>query len=131
MARHSEDAKTLEKSWGWQAEQIAADFLIAEGYVIRERNWRLGNTLEIDIIAEKGKEMVFIEVKARSGDWDAPEDAVDNKKIRKIVRGADIYLRNLPYAYDYRFDIIAITGDAGNYSIEHYPDAFFPPLSSR
>lgn len=120
-----------KEKWGYIAETIASEYLISEGYVIRERNWRVSNTLEIDIIAEKNLEMVFVEVKARSGEWEDPEDAVDNKKIKKITNGADIYLRALPRAYDYRFDIIAITGNKENYKLEHYPDAFFPPLKTR
>lgn len=51
--------------WGMEAEQIAADYLLARGYVIRERRWRCGaSKKEIDIIAEKDAVMVFVEVKA-------------------------------------------------------------------
>ena len=35
------------REWGKQAEQIAADYLLTNGYVIRERNWRVGNRIEI------------------------------------------------------------------------------------
>lgn len=117
--------------WGVQAEDIAAGYLMKNGYVVRERNWRVGNTLEIDIIAEKGLEMVFVEVKARNGEWEDPADAIDDKKIRKICNGADIYLRNLPHTYDYRFDIITLTGNTSDYQLEHYEDAFMPPLTTR
>ena len=65
------------REWGKQAEQIAAEYLIKEGYLIREQNWRVGNTIEIDIIAEKEGTIAFVEVKARKGNVIAGEDAVD------------------------------------------------------
>lgn len=115
--------------WGKQAETIAKEYLRAEGYIVREENWRIGNTVEIDIIAQKDHEMVFVEVKARSGRWNPAVEAVDEKKIRKIVTGADSYLKRQPHLFAYRFDIIAITGNPENYKLDHYQDAFLPPLS--
>lgn len=41
------------REWGKMAEDIAAEYLLTNGYIIRERNWRIGNKIEIDIIAEK------------------------------------------------------------------------------
>lgn len=118
--------------WGKEAEQIAADYLMREGYTIRERNWRPGAShKEIDIIAQKDTTMVFVEVKARhSADYD-PADAVDSRKIRFICQAADAYLRRLPHDFDYRFDIIAITGSPGEHTLSHLPDAFMPPVSCR
>lgn len=116
------------REWGAEAEKIAAEWLLSHGYVIRERNWRMGKTVEIDIIAELPGEMVFVEVKARKGDMVEPVDAIDAKKIRLIVRGADKYLQDLPHLFRYRFDIITITGSSESYTLEHFPDAFYPPF---
>lgn len=117
------------KEWGKKAENIAAEFLISNGYVVRERNWRVGKTIELDIIAQSEDTIIFVEVKARNGKWEDPVEAVDDKKIRKMVRGADIYLKKESRPFAYRFDIIAITGTEDNYTLDHYPDAFLPPLS--
>lgn len=118
--------------WGKEAEDIAAAFLLSRGYTVRERNWRPKNThLEVDIIAQSGQEIIFVEVKARSADGIDPIDAVDDKKIRKIVRAADIYLRSQPHDYLYRFDIITVSGNPDDYELDHIPDAFLPPLSTR
>lgn len=125
------EVKLEAREWGKFAENIAAEYLLSEGYTIRERNWRVGHTIEVDIIAEKGNDMVFVEVKARSGNWEDAADAVDLKKMRKISKGADIYLRAAPFNYDYRFDIITVTGNVNDYKLEHYPDAFMPPLKTR
>lgn len=120
----------INREWGHQAEQIACEYLLAQGYVIREKNLRYRN-IEIDIVAEKDNWIVFVEVKARKGEYEDPLDAVDRKKQSKMVRGADIYLSNLTLIYNYRFDIITITGTPKNYQMEHFPDAFMPPLRRR
>ncbi|MDE5808545.1 MAG: YraN family protein, partial [Muribaculaceae bacterium] len=108
------------------AEKIAAEWLLSHGYVIRNCNWRIGHTVEIDIIAELPGTIVFVEVKARKGDVINPIDAIDEKKIRKIVRGANIYLQALEKLFKYRFDIITVTGTPDNYTLDHFPDAFYP-----
>lgn len=117
------------REWGNIAEQIACDYLVSEGYAIRERNWRIGNRIEIDIIAQVGTTIVFVEVKARKGNFIMPDDAVDTAKRKKLIKGGDIYLRSLDKFYYYRLDIITITGTPESYKLEHLKDAFLPPLS--
>ena len=119
---------TSNREWGKQAETIAADYLRTHGYIIRERNWRVGNTIEIDIIAEKDNTIIFVEVKARKGDFQQADDAVDTPKRNKMIKGGDIYLRSLPHLFQYRLDIITLTGTPENYEIKHLKDAFLPPL---
>lgn len=120
---------TEGNKFGKIAETIAAEFLITQGYTVRERNWRCGH-LEIDIIAQKENIIVFVEVKARNGKYSDPLDAVDNKKIKRITNAANGYISSLQYDFDCRFDIIAITGNEKDYSLEHIEDAFIPPLRS-
>lgn len=115
------------RNWGALAEQIAAEYYITHGYTIRERNYRRKSG-EIDIIAEKGDIIAFIEVKARAGDNQDPVDAVDLRKQRKVASIADSYLSNLDIDYQYRFDIMAITGTPDSYIMEFYPDAYLAPL---
>lgn len=117
------------REWGKEAEQIAADYLTVQGYVIRERNWRIGNHIEIDIIAEIDRTIVFVEVKARKGDYQMAHEAIDNAKRKKMVRGGDIYLRSLEYMHPFRLDVITVTGTPDKYEICHLPDAFLPDLS--
>lgn len=116
------------REWGIQAEQLAADYLIAHGYIIRERNWRVGNKIEIDIIAEKDGVIVFVEVKARKGEFQQADEAVDTKKRLKMIKGGDIYMRSLPHLFQYSLDIITVTGTPDNYELIHMKDAFLPPL---
>lgn len=118
------------KEWGQQAEKIAQDYLVGKGYPIRETNWSpVGGHKEIDIISQNDKKIIFVEVKARSGDYQDPVDAVDTKKLRNLARCANSYLESLPEDFwEYRFDIIAIYGNAEKYDIVHIEDAFLGPL---
>ncbi|MDE7402485.1 MAG: YraN family protein [Muribaculaceae bacterium] len=124
------DKRSLGKQnreWGQIAESIAADYFLTQGYTIRERNWKSGK-FEIDLILQKGREIIFVEVKARNGQGEDPADAVNYKKRRRIILAADYYLTMLPQLYEYRFDIVTITGTQESYKFEHYPDAFIPTV---
>jgi putative endonuclease len=123
-------AKHLE--WGKQAEQIAAEYLRGEGYVVREQNWSPRNShLEVDIIAQHEDEMVFVEVKARKNRYTDPADAITPDKIRKLVRAANRYLSGQDLDFSYRFDVITISGTPDDYELDHIEDAFLPPLTGR
>ncbi len=129
MGAESVEKRKRAESWGKEAEQIAADYLLGLGYTIRERNWKVAGRFEIDIIAQYEDNIVLVEVKARDGRHTDAVDAVDNHKMRQMVRAADAYIGNLSEPYYYRFDIIAITGCPGDYKLDHYPNAFLSPLS--
>ena len=53
---------TLNRDWGAFAEDRAAEYLRKQGYTILERNLKF-NKIEIDIVAQKNQEIVFVEVK--------------------------------------------------------------------
>lgn len=116
------------REWGAFCEQLAADFYLKEGYVIRERNWRM-NKIEVDLILEKERTIVFVEVKGRDGINADPILAVDAKKQKKMINAADIYLRQLPFLYQYRFDIFGVSGNWEKYETTCYPDAFIPMVN--
>lgn len=122
MARHN--------AWGSRGEDIACDMLVAKGYSICERNWRSGH-YEIDIVAMKDGRIVFVEVKTRTDRDTDPASAVDRKKIMRLVRAADCYIRAYDIPHEFQFDIITVSGTESDYEIEHIPDAFLPPLNSR
>lgn len=118
--------------WGEQAEDLAADYLRSKGYVVRERRWRYGASgKEIDIIAQRGDVMVFVEVKARTSADQDPLEAVDRKKIRFLSVASDAYLQQQTENYFYRFDIIGLTGNAADHELVHVEDAFLPPLMNN
>lgn len=119
------------REWGQICEQLAADYFLKEGYTIRERNWRIGGKLEIDLILEKDRTIIFVEVKARKSGTQDPIDAVNRSKKQRLINAADVYLRRLTLLYEYRFDIVAVTGDMTKYELAHYPDAFLPQPKGR
>lgn len=114
--------------WGHHTEEITSEYFIKEGYVIREKNWRCGR-LEIDLILEKDGTIIFVEVKARRPGTEDPVEAVDMKKIMRIVNAADIYLQMQTFRYEYQFDIVTFTGTPEDYEMVHYPDAFVAPVN--
>ncbi|WP_312902862.1 YraN family protein [Chryseobacterium taichungense] len=110
---------------GKKAEELAAEFLLKNGYKILARNFRFQKA-EIDIISEKDNFIIICEVKARSNDvFNLPQEAVNKRKIKLLVSAADHYLKEFNINKEVRFDIISVLPDKqGNLSIEHIADAF-------
>ncbi|WP_075559250.1 YraN family protein [Parabacteroides timonensis] len=112
---------------GKDGEAAARDFLIHQGYTVLHSNWHWHH-YELDIVALKDSEIIVVEVKTRSEDFlISPEEAVDDKKIRRIVAAADAYVRYFDLDYPVRFDIITLIKGREGYKIEHLDDAFYAP----
>lgn len=123
MARHNER--------GQYGEKIAMAHLRNEGYVILDVNWRSSH-LEIDIIAAKDNEIVFVEVKTRKDEeYMLPTASVDKNKINNIVRAANSYIIQKDTNLEPRFDIITVVGNREPFKVEHIKEAFFPPMKHR
>ena len=89
---------------GAQGEARAAEFLEGEGYRIMARNVRAGG-VEIDLIVRRGIWWAFVEVKTRrSQRYGRPEEAVDERKQARLVRGAGAWLADHPSRSRRRFD---------------------------
>ncbi|MCB0617128.1 MAG: YraN family protein [Saprospiraceae bacterium] len=121
MAKH---LRTGE--WG---EQLAARFLEDKGLRILERNWRFSRA-EIDLIAEEGEVLVFVEVKTRTSDYfGPPERFVSARKRQLLADAAAVYCEKRDHSGEVRFDVVAILLKAGRApELRHLPDAFFPGL---
>ena len=95
-----------------------------QDYQILERNWRFRH-LEIDIIAEYLGEIVFVEVKTRSGgDFLTARAAVDFYKRKHIMDAAQVYLHQNRLDNIWRYDVITIIGNAAHYRLRHEQRAF-------
>lgn len=116
---------------GQKGEEVAADYLCSKGYKIEATRWHL-NHLEIDIVAidQQTGELVFVEVKTRATrDYGAPEEAVDYRKMMRLVRAADAYIKQYCRMEDWRFDIISVIQSGQSQpQIDHIVNAFYPPL---
>ena len=98
------------RRFGNEAESLAAEYLKKKGYRIlcSQYRTRFG---EIDLVAEQGSEIVFVEVKARrTNDFGFPEESVTQAKLEKIFLAGEMYLRETKSEKEFRVDVIAIDG---------------------
>lgn len=110
---------------GKQGEATAVAYLRENGYEILEQNF-VFQKAEIDIIARKKDWLIVVEVKTRSSiDFGSPEDFVNKKKIKLLVKAIDEYVQQSGLDLEIRFDIIAVVKKNGNFNIEHLEDAFY------
>jgi putative endonuclease len=89
---------------------VAAAHLESKGYRILERNFRIREG-EVDIIAERGGALVFVEVRTRRGAaMGTAAESVTPTKGARLVAAAQAYLQTLaaPPAGQ-RIDVIAVT----------------------
>lgn len=126
--KHPPSPTAGNKKTGELGEEVAANFLIARGYRIMERNFRCKGG-EVDIIATDpaDKSLTFIEVKARRGlSYGVPQLAVTPFKQRQISKAALTWLsKNRLHDTNARFDVIAILLHTdGQHTIDHIKNAF-------
>lgn len=115
----------LTGRWG---EDRAAEFLKKKGYKIIGRNFtcRMG---EIDIIAEKGRYIAFVEVKTRKNDaFATAAEFVTASKQRRVAVAAELWLGQNPTKKQPRFDVVEVYAPQGVLTakpdIRHLEDAF-------
>ena len=118
-------ANELIGHWG---ERLAAEYLQKKRYRIVGANYR-GRMGEIDRIAEKGKYLVFVEVKMRrSSAFAEAREFVDRHKQERILTAASLYLSQNETEKQPRFDVIEIYAPDGMATpkprITHLEDAF-------
>ena len=106
-------------------EKLAVAELKRRGYAITARNYRT-ECGEIDIVAEDGDTLVFVEVKAReTAEFGTAAEAVTSWKQRRLVRMARDYLiRERVPDRPCRFDVVAIMLDGPEPAIEVFQNAF-------
>ena len=101
-------AEDIVKDLGRWAEQKARELLELENYQYVDQNYhsRYG---EIDLIVRSGKELVFVEVKARSlGSYASACEVITRAQQRIIIKTAQFFLQKHPNYddFDCRFDVI-------------------------
>lgn len=113
--------------FGLLGEDLACAALEERGYRIVERRYRT-RAGELDIIAQHGACLVFVEVKARqSGSFGDPEEAVTLQKQQKVVWMATDYLARLKSPdVPCRFDVVGINSETDPPTITIIEDAFRP-----
>lgn len=106
--------KTSKQRTGELGENIAVKYLLSKNFRIIFRNYRK-KFGEIDIVAQYNGELIFVEVKTRKkvfGNlFGNPEESVNKKKIKKIVKTIQNFLLTFQYPLsktNWRIDIISI-----------------------
>ncbi len=119
-------ATKSKRALGNEAEDLACEFLIEKGFIILERNYYAGHS-EIDIIAEDGEIVVFIEVKMRSSKvFGSPIEFVNEAKVEHVYNAAEHWVQQTQsFNRSLRFDVIGILNKKGNQpEITHLLDAY-------
>jgi putative endonuclease len=117
------------RHFGRTAEWFALLLLLGKGYRLRHRNWR-GAGGEIDLVVERRREIVFVEVKARSsGDFGGAAAALDARKKKTLTRVSAAYLGRFSlWDKPCRFDLVTIERLGGfvPWRVRHYRNVFRP-----
>jgi len=96
---------------GQLGESLAQEYLKKKGFEIIDTNYRT-KLSEIDIIAQFKDIMVFIEVRTRTGDkFGMPEQSLIRKKINKVIKNAQMYMKYKGYTGRYRIDAVCVVLD--------------------
>jgi len=109
----------LHNKLGKEAEEMAVNYLVKNGYEILHCNWRYSH-YEIDIVAKKNDLLKIVEVKSlQSSAIRYPEQSVTKKKFKDLLKAADQFLfRHQEYRH-VQFDILSIIVS------QHRPPEFF------
>jgi len=114
------------RALGDLGERLAAQHLQAKGYRIREKNVRTREG-EIDIVAEAGDLLVFVEVRCRRGTaMGTAAESLTAVKQRRLVALAEAYGQTRPdLPPQRRIDVIAVDLSPGGrlLSLQHVEDA--------
>ncbi len=96
--------------WG---EALAADYLRKKGFSIVETGWRC-RFGELDVVAERGGFLCFVEVKLRRDDrFGGAGEFVDRRKQERLRAAALLYLEAHPTGLQPRFDVMEIYAPRG------------------
>jgi len=100
MAKHLETGK--------EGEEMAAAWLLGQGFTILHRNWK-HSYFELDVIAEREGVLHFIEVKTRTTDtYGHPEEGVTAKKLERLMNAGEEFLNVYPVWERIQYDILSI-----------------------
>ena len=119
-------SRNPRKLFGQAGESAAEEYLRRKGYRILARNLR-SSLGELDLVAEDGQVLVFVEVKARrTNAFGGAIHAVLHRKQEKLIQLAAQYLaRHHIKNRLCRFDVVLLQGlNAAAPQIEHIQNAF-------
>ncbi|NOX65201.1 MAG: YraN family protein [Chlorobi bacterium] len=117
---------TYKQHTGDKGEDYACDLLVEKNFKIIKRNYRYGHG-EIDVVAQDGDVLVFVEVKTRKNlEFGYPISGVTKAKQRQIRKIAEAYLIEHDVTdTDCRFDVVGVLLQGNERPvIDHIENAF-------
>jgi putative endonuclease len=115
-----------KKAFGEWGERQAADYLVAKGYTVLERNYHTPYG-EIDLIVQNEVVTVFVEVKTRSSaSFGYPEESINRRMMDHLTSAALLYMQTHPdMVGDWRIDVVSIMRGSNSRRLEihHFENA--------
>ena len=109
---------------GERAEEAAASWLSARGWIILARRWRCPDG-ELDLVAhDPDRVLVAIEVKVRqTGRTGSPVEAIDQRRVRRLRIALGLFASGSPHFHrnGLRVDLVAVRpGGHGQWRLTHH-----------
>jgi putative endonuclease len=108
--------RTPRQGLGATGERLAVEHLRRRGFRILDTNWRQPGLGELDIVAQDGDCLAFVEVRTRRGDlFGSPEESMTLRKRQRLALLAQAWLQaNRPDALEppWRIDLVAVQMDS-------------------
>jgi putative endonuclease len=98
------------RALGTEAEKRVRRYYLLRGYRVLAANVHAGGN-ELDVVVRRGRRLVFVEVKSRSGErFGDPLEAVGPEKARRLRRAAEGFLARNPelLELEIRFEVAAV-----------------------
>jgi putative endonuclease len=97
---------------GKRAEEVAADYLRAQGFTVFGQNWRQRDC-EIDIVAGKDRVIYFVEVKYRSSDVAGSGlEYIGRDKLRRMAYAARRWVHAHNWSGEYVLSAIEVSDES-------------------
>lgn len=117
-----EEVAMGKQEFAKQAEDLTCEFLCAQGWRILARNFRAVGS-ELDIIAQKQKSLIIVEVKARAKTSNRANEfllMMNNTKKNSLIRGCKLFLaQRYLCPQSIRFDLAIVTPRNGRLHIDY------------
>jgi putative endonuclease len=117
---------SVKREFGDIGEREAESFLFKKGYRILDRNYRVKNLGEIDLVGEKKGLLTFFEVKTRDlkHELNFPiAFSINEKKRRNLKRICQLYLNDKKYSPNKKWQVdamfVKVDFDNNSHLIEH------------
>ena len=116
---------SIKRQFGDIGEREAEEFLVKSGYKILDRNYRIKNIGELDLVCEKKEGLIFFEVKTRSVKHETNFPiafSINDKKRRNLKKICQLYLINKKVSLNKKWQVDAIfvkVDELGKFKVEH------------